>query len=249
MGISYSEYRSYEFVGKHVALPERPDILEFGEANMMGIPPQVLLEWCADRLAGLPEAEIAAVAALPPDEVAGFALAKVFYRALFGYRSYTSIDLHGTETSLRLDLNKPFDLGRQFDVCINNGTSEHIFNQYQFFVGMHEHTRRNGLMIHLTPTFGWYNHGLFHPQPGMFRDLAAANGYKEEIAIIFSRSKLLCIPGEINFYEVVKNSNDLQHANIMVVMRKLNDEPFVVPMQGYYASGKDRSDRVMEINP
>lgn len=245
MAITYPEYKAYEFVSEYVPFPERPDILEFGEATVLGISPQMLVEWCAGRLTRFSDAEIAAFAALPPeDETTGFALAKMFYQALFGYRSYTSIDLHGTQTSLCIDLNKPFDLKQQFDVCINNGTSEHIFNQYQFFLSMHEHTRLNGLMIHLTPTFGWYDHGLFHPQPGMFQDLAAANGYKEEMILIFSRRNLVKIGSVNDFYGMVDSLGDMQHANIMVVLRKMADRPFVVPMQGYYASGRDRIDPV-----
>lgn len=66
-------------------------------------------------------------------ELVGFFVAKQIYKALFTYNDIVSLDYSGSDDAVKVDLNEPFSLGRRFDVCINCGTTEHIFNQYQAF--------------------------------------------------------------------------------------------------------------------
>jgi len=104
-----------------------------------------------------------------------------YYKAL-GFASYDAIDVNSTYGSLVMDLN--LDLGTEYgftktyDLVTNNGTGEHLFNQYQVFKNMHDLTRVGGLQLVVLPFYNWMNHGFYNFNPILFADLAAANDYE-----------------------------------------------------------------------
>ena len=166
-----------------------------------------------------------------------FDLAKVFYSIYYGHKTLVAVDYHGTPLSLKLDLNHPIALNQQFNVCINNGTAEHIFNTGQVFKTMHEWTLPGGLMIHEGPLIsGWIDHGFVNFQPTIFFDLARTNQYEMRFYI-----------GNLAPYEVypfvtreeiltfVEQGKLPSNATFLVFFRKPNEErPFSIPVQGYY---------------
>jgi hypothetical protein len=165
----------------------------------------------------------------------GFELAKLVYRALFDYASYTAIDIEpGGPHRILQDLNEPFDLGTRYDICINNGTSEHVFNQANVFKAMHDHTRAGGIMMHYTPCLGWTDHGLFNAQPRMYFELAGANDYEMCLACLATETNLhSMVPGTITD-ALLQQHPDLREAEACVILRKRSNQPFIFPMQGQY---------------
>lgn len=195
-------------------LPIRPSgsLLEIGEANWAGdLDPEAV---------GLRRSEDA------------FAIAKEFYAAWLSPSRSVAVDLNGTEQALRINLNHPLDLGEQFDVIINQGTAEHIFNIGQVFKSIHDLCRVDGWMIHDAPLLGWIDHGFYCLQPTLFCDLARANCYElHTIAIhehtsgfVHQMSGRSGVPSSIPF-----------GAMTFVAFRKRFDMPFTIPLQGYYA--------------
>ena len=95
--------------------------------------------------------------------------------------SYSSIDINGAYNSHKFDLNKnifeKYNFKEKFDLVINNGTGEHIFDQYNFFLNFHNLTKINGLMLSILPFIDWINHGFYNFNPIFFADLAASNKY------------------------------------------------------------------------
>ena len=81
---------------------------------------------------------------------------KDFFLAL-GFNDYFSIDINGAENSFEFDLNRDFVETYQFvssyDLVVNNGTGEHVFNQY-LFKNIHQITNYQGLMLHILPFIG-----------------------------------------------------------------------------------------------
>jgi SAM-dependent methyltransferase len=132
-----------------------------------------------------------------------------------GMTPYVCIDLNGEHDAMPLDLNSATWIGDQFDVVTNHGTTEHVFNQANVFRLMHDLTKLGGLMIHIVPSKGYPRHGLFVYGELLFEELEYANKY-----------------GLLTSYE----ENDRSGALIVVVLRKLVDMPFVVPMQRVYGS-------------
>jgi hypothetical protein len=99
---------------------------------------------------------------------------------------YNSYDVcPGLKTHI-LDLNFDSIPQRDFehyDVVINFGTTEHIFNQWNCFAIMHDAMRVGGIIYHRLPVSGYLEHGYFCYTPLFFRQLAAANSY--EIVDVF----------------------------------------------------------------
>ena len=89
-----------------------------------------------------------------------------------GFKIYNSIDINGAYESFEFDLNKDilsvYKFKKKYDLVINNGTGEHIFNQYSLFLNMHNVTKKNGLMLHLLPFIDWINHGFYNFNPIFF---------------------------------------------------------------------------------
>lgn len=213
MAISYTHYKLLSSLKSK--LPHGGMLLEIGEANWYGDldPAEVGLPRCANW----------------------FDTAKAFYRDLFAPTRVDSVDMNGTPAALGLDLNAPLPLKCCYDISINHGTAEHIFNIGQVFRSMHDWTKAGGLMIHESPCTGWLDHGFYTLQPTLFYDLAAANGYKIELIAleeIASRTTIKLIHRD-HFAELAKVGDVPNNSMLFVAMRKAGGA-FRVPMQGYY---------------
>jgi len=237
MAISTIEYRFLAEAHRVARLPQGGRVLELGEANTNRINTYAL-DTAAAIEELLPQGNScdALVAQARQSQISTtiesrYAEAKMLYKALFNYSSYAAVDLlPPADYRLQRDLNQPFDLGERYEVVINNGTSEHVFNQANCYKVIHDHTKVEGVMIHWTPCIGWVNHGLFHVQPGFFFDLAASNDYEMALA---------CLAGYDSLYELKPGMPEgVTNALACVVLRKLKDQPFRFPLQGKYAELK-----------
>ena len=238
-GIEYSLFRSMR---EQNALPLGGDVLELGEANWYGDVDLSVLGQDIYRFGrsedrqGLFRQLDEISRAKRPDVL--WEIAKVFWQAFLQPGSMTAIDFHGTEKALKLDLNDPVDLGRQFDMVMNLGTVEHVFNVAQAFKTIHDHTRSGGLMIHGMPFSGWVDHGFYGFNPTLYWDLAGANGY--DVLVMFYAEldpvKLVQLETRERIVEIARNDrigrNSLTYA---VFRRPVEAHPFRVPIQGYYA--------------
>jgi hypothetical protein len=235
------------------ALPRGSAIIEFGEANWYGDVPlntlfddiNALVEEDEERDALLQRLRM--IKALPPGNDQTFGLAKVFYEFIFDCKKLVSVDLGGTEAAIHHDLNLPLEIDEQFDIAINNGTAEHVFDIAQFFRTMHERTKPGGLMIHEAPFTGWIDHGFYCFQPTFFFDLAHANDYKTVLVAHCDFSNR--IVSQINDLTDVRKLQQREKglegdSNLFVMLRKgANETPFCTPFQGYYANRLSDEDR------
>lgn len=190
-----------------------------------------------------------------------FAVAKEVYGLLFAPSIVEAVDIHGP-SAMKQDLNRPLTLPRQYDTIINHGTAEHIFDIAQVFKSMHDAAKVGGYMIHECPFTGWVDHGFYCLQPTLFYDIAAANEYELvslSIAEIQSRT-IIRVESREKLHELVMdrnpNINDptavqhrgwyhegkyypvpriLDNSLLFVVLRKVVDAEFRVPMQGVYS--------------
>lgn len=103
-------------------------------------------------------------------------VAKPYFEGL-GYE-HVSVDLNGRDGALVRDLSLPFDLGRQFDVVTDFGTSEHVACLWACMGNMHTHAKRGGLLFFASPAPGnWPGHGYWYRSAEFFSAFAAAAGY------------------------------------------------------------------------
>lgn len=162
-----------------------------------------------------------------------FDIAKEFYHQWFAPERLVAVDINGSRSALRNDLNQPFDLGDRFDVVINHGTAEHVFNIAQVFQTMHDHCEVNGWMIHDAPFLGWIDHGFYCLQPTLFYDVALANCYEISLMAIHElKSKAIL---RLESRDHVARIELPMNSMLFVAFRKRVQQPFVIPIQGYYS--------------
>ncbi len=180
------------------------------------------------------------------------------YFISIGFNEYKSIDLNGAYDSYQFDLNKnileTYNFNQKYDLVINNGTGEHVFNQFSLFLNFHNLTKVNGIMLNILPFIDWINHGFYNFNPIFFGDLAASNKYEIiKISLANRDGAELKLDGDdfsILFEQIKPNRNNSKFAkmieiakekigkNILLVVatRKLQNVNFKIPLQGKYLS-------------
>ena len=175
-----------------------------------------------------------------------------------GFKEYKSIDINGAYNSLQFDLNKniseTYSYNEKYDLVINNGTGEHVFNQYALFLNFHNLTKLNGIMLNILPFIDWINHGFYNFNPIFFADLAASNNYEIiKISLANRNGAELKLNDEnlsILFEQIKPNKNDSKFEKmidiaktklgknilLVVITRKLSNDKFKIPLQGKYLS-------------
>ncbi len=250
---------------KHGVITASPRILDVGEQNWYG---DVALSWLRhiiDEIAVLPEhrdfvektwEEVKAMEdkrlslkdeskLLPLRFRLRFKTAKLFYKVIFSYDHYHTIDLHGySEGALPFNLNEPLPehdaLKEGFDIVLDFGTLEHVFNISQAFRSIHDLTNPGGLMIHALPHQGFYDHGFFNIQPTLFYDIASANNYGIEAFFMSNtredgRLDLIPIIQKHLYMSTVQRRRIGKNAMLICALRKREQSAFQVPMQNVYS--------------
>ncbi len=182
-------------------------------------------------------------------------ITKDFFKSV-GFLDYHSIDINGAYDSFKFDLNKDisqtYKFNEEFDLVINNGTGEHVFNQYSVFLNMHNITKKNGLMLNILPFVDWINHGFYNFNPIFFADLAASNSYKIMKISLANRNGAEIELKEFNqnvmyeqikpfkekskFRELLDFAQEKLGKNILlvVIIKKILKKNFEIPLQGKY---------------
>lgn len=243
MAISAPHFAALKKLAAAGEFAEGGRLLEIGEANWYG---DISIEEITKLAEAMPigDARLRSLISLLKATVIGndwasWDAVKGLYHVLFAPAAIVSIDLHGTPNATQWDLNKAefLSTGWNYDILINHGTAEHIFNIANVFRLMHDACLVGGLMIHESPFTGWVDHGFYTLQPTLFYDLAAANGYDIRLMAIEHIESQLLLPVESreHFHALAKNGKIPNNAMLYVAMRKTADEPFKIPMQGVYA--------------
>tara|TARA_B100000700_G_scaffold196666_1_gene216403 strand:- start:879 stop:1670 length:792 start_codon:yes stop_codon:yes gene_type:complete len=163
-----------------------------------------------------------------------FGIAKIFYKIFFHSQSIESIDLDGTSSARKLDLNLPHDLGKKFDCIINLGTSEHVFNVYQVFRSIHEWIRKDGIIIHHLPMYGEIDHGFYNFHPTFLYDLSLANQYQPITVAKATMKDIVVFRDRNDFTKDILSMDKEKSYALLAVLKNLSSEDFKIPMQGVY---------------
>ncbi len=169
-----------------------------------------------------------------------------FYRDL-GYRKYLALDVNEKMGAKVCDLNVLVDINSlgQFDLVTDNGTGEHLFNQYAVWENQHRLTKQGGILLKIMPFTPWFNHGFYNFNPIIYRDVAAANNYKWLFFWLCDRDQLphdlptddasWCFvekrPRKLIEYASTDWKTDLY---MVAAWQKVDGEPFKMPLQGKY---------------
>ncbi len=100
--------------------------------------------------------------------------------------SLTIIDRRNVNgLSLSLDLNEEF-ANRRYNLIIDPGTIEHVFNIGNVFRGIIQTMDIDGYVYHVNP-MNMYNHGYWNLSPITYYDFYTSNGF--EIVNLFGRNR------------------------------------------------------------
>ncbi len=182
---------------------------------------------------------------------------KDWYLSL-GFARYLAIDVNTERDAVAMDLNvdlgKHYNFREQFDLVTNNGTGEHVFNQYMVFKNAHDLCRVGGFMAHVLPFYRWVDHGFFNYNPNLFPCLANQNGYElRELWIASSDTEYL---HKLDVANLGRNKGWRSKLNLdswqsdpmlAAVFRKFKDAPFEIPIQHMYG-GENISDGSIAAN-
>ncbi len=243
MSITQIEYQIFSRLRESGVFPPRPTVLELGESNWYGDMPTEWLSDCIESLVAdaavrekLHRRMVDALCA--ETETRGWDLAKIFYKVFLDYSKIAAIDFHGSPAALALDLNNPVDLGEQYDVLINIGTAEHVFNVWEFFRTCHRVTKPGGIMVHVMPFLGWIEHGFYSFNPTFYWDLAMANGYTLMVLAYteLNPPKVVQLLRREQIVEMAQSGALGRNANLYAIMKKgAAESDFRAPIQGFYA--------------
>ncbi|HWI37730.1 MAG TPA: hypothetical protein VNU64_14845 [Burkholderiales bacterium] len=240
MALTAVDYHVLEALHKASLLPPKPAVIELGESEWYGEAElAALIENVVTDPSRRAELEKRLAAVRPDDRYRAWRLAKLFYAAFLDYRELVAIDFHGTPEARPIDLNHAVDLGQRFEVVIDGGTAEHVFNVAQFFTTCHELAAPGGLILHHNPFRGWLEHGFYNFNPTFYWDVAAANRY-DMLMLVYTEVQPLRIEqlfGRERIIEMARGGQLGANAMLYAVYRKpAEDAPFAMPRQAYYAN-------------
>ena len=178
-----------------------------------------------------------------------------------GFSDYLAIDVNTELRAVAMDLNfilkDKYDYTTEFDYVTNNGTGEHIFDQRTVFENMHNLCKPGGVMINVLPFAPWFNHCFYSYHPGLFRDIVAANGYRWKFMWLAQNTgKAIEVPTDMDgwgyfeqkkartplsqlekvYDELHQIDSNAQNISLVTAYQKIDDKPFVIPMQGRYVN-------------
>lgn len=124
--------------------------------------------------------------------------------ACLGFTRTVRLDYSNYEApDVIFDLNErqtPDDLARQFDVLLDSGTLEHIFNLPAALAHCVRMVKPGGRIIHLTPSSNCLDHGLYSVSPTLYADFYEASGFRLE-QLLLCRLPLLIERGWWQIYD------------------------------------------------
>jgi hypothetical protein len=167
-----------------------------------------------------------------------------FFR-LLGAQETTSVDRSDFEQATLLhDLNDPFPahLRGQFDLVVDGGTLEHIFNYPAALRHCLEVVQVGGHFMTITPASNQMGHGFYQFSPELFfRVFSAENGFALRKIVLFDAGKEESPLYEVKDPDLTGQRSELRSARplqLIALAQKIADVPIFAtpPQQSDYAA-------------
>ncbi len=144
----------------------------------------------------------------------GWVTAQTFMEML-GLKDLLSSDIDGAdhEADVNQDLNEPLpqSLLNRFNLVIDPGTLEHVFDMKTAFTNVTRALRVGGTVVHFLPIYS-FNGGYFSINPNVMMDYYALNGFSEIKAYIIMWDRYRPFTGEYRCYEYTDERMGARHA-------------------------------------
>jgi hypothetical protein len=162
--------------------------------------------------------------------------------AALGAKEIDSLDITAAEHATIIhDLNNPVPetLHKRFDIVLDAGTIEHVFNVAQGLYNCMRMVRVGGKLIFETPANNFMGHGFYQFSPELFFTLLSGqNGYRVDSVTVVE-----CSPCHRMVDAVAPNearqrfeTTTFWRTALICVATRTADVPFVTPQQSDYAS-------------
>lgn len=144
-----------------------------------------------------------------------------------------------TGTEIILDMNDPApeELKGRFDLIIDPGLLEHVFNIGQGFKNVAEIVRVGGFIYHQNPV-AFVNHGFYSLSPTLYIDFYTNNGFTIKLLGYFKRAKdqhgFLAEIEDLPHYDPVTPSRNMTG---VVLAQKREQRRIGWPVQHIYGGG------------
>ena len=174
---------------EHVRKPFRGPILTLGRQNVYATPDQVRTLLEEEGVA--PAAIVAAdeLATRIPSQAGSGYISDVGYFRLLGIDDEVrALDYSAFEhADIVHDLNTPTpgELHGRFDLVLDSGTIEHVFDVRQTLANIVHLLKPGGRVIHISPANNFVNHGFYQFSPTLFFDYYAVNGFADLNGLVF----------------------------------------------------------------
>ncbi len=174
-----------------------------------------------------------------------------FFRML-GVEQTRAIDCSDFENAeIIADLNQPVadDLREQFDVVIDSGTMEHIFDTRAVLMNIGRMLRPGGRVIHMTPCNNFANHGFFQISPTLLIDYYQANTFLDVTAWVAAQTTDDCATSDWELFQLDPRRQPVmmtsrQKLLVLVVAEKQESSTVeAIPLQSYYRDQFESSDQ------
>lgn len=160
-----------------------------------------------------------------------------------GYAECESLEISDrADQFLDLNLPQPDDspLAQRYDLVLDSGTTEHVFDVKEAMFNTASLVRPGGRVVHFNPVQGYCNHGFVLMQPTLYFSFYEANGFALRYCAILEyldeqqrSARLVPVPRDYNNLRFASAADCL----IVAVAERLDDRPrsrFEVPMQAFY---------------
>lgn len=137
------------------------------------------------------------------------------------------------------DLNRPApeQLQDRFDLIVDGGTTEHVFDVRQALMNIARMLRIGGRVIHICPANNWVNHGFYQFSPTLFYDYYGSNGFVDLRGYIAEHDLYLVGSRPWEFFEVGAEGRLASRQGLMTVFvaeRASISTADTVPLQSHY---------------
>ena len=174
-------------------------------------------------------------------EAKNYVHARTFFE-MFDISEYCDIDKFEIDSPQVLhDLNMPvpLELREKFNLIIDSGTIEHIFDVRQVMENIVAMCRMSGWVVHIAPASNFMDHGFYSFSPCFFYDFYGANGFDDFTCHILQLNPDNML--ERSSYFQYHYGMDLRPLTapfrlvlVFFAARKRYAKPLVIPTQGEY---------------
>lgn len=168
-------------------------------------------------------------------------ISDVVFFNLLGVRDVQALDYSSYEhAEIIHDLNQPVppQLRGRFDVIVDAGTIEHVFDVRQSLANLALMLRPGGRVIHISPANNYTNHGFYQFSPTLFFDFYSANNFADLCGFIAEQDTYRYDVRPWEFFEVTGSTGRLTSKqslmNFFVAEKTSASTADAIPIQSFY---------------